>query len=1000
VSVQILELADERATSAMPISAAGFVRKWGAGGRAAKLSERAGAQSHFRDLCSVLRVDSPDDPENYCFERHFRKKGDDSSGYADVWKRGCFAWEYKAPKGDLRKALDQLLRYAHALDNPPLLVVSNRDVIEVHSHFTGQTSQRRTYEQSAITDARVQFELRQLFVNPDFFRPAEQSREITEKAASVFASTADRLRARGVRPAAAAHFLSQCVFCFFAEDVGLLPKKVLNSVVQKSADPQKLRDRLTKLFRAMKTGGDFGAEEIEWFNGGLFNDVDVPDLDSDDAATLAHASALDWSEIDPSIFGTLFERGLNPAKRTQLGAHYTDPRTIQRLVKPLVERPLLTEWASCKERIAEQLSKRDYLNARRKGIPSTTKALRDRHSKLKSRAKQHEQDARDIHGGFLERLREFKLLDPACGSGNFLYLGLKALKDVEHQVNLDAEELGLERQIPVTGPHNVMGLEVDEYAAELAKVTIWIGELQWRITHNQGWKTDPILEALEQIERRDALVSSKGEARWPSADVVLGNPPFLGNKRMRAELGSQYTDDLRRVYAGHVPGEADLVCYWFERAMRAIDGGTCQRAGLVATNSIRFGPSRTVLSEITKRSRIFEAWSDEAWVNDGAAVHVSLVCFGKSEQEAILDGKAVASINANITGDVDLTAAKALPANANTSFQGSSKVGAFEIPEALALQWLSLPNPHRQSNVDVLRPWVNGLDLTRRPSHTWIIDFGTSTPEAVACKYEAPYRYLEENVKEERLKNNREAYQKYWWRHAEARTGLRAAIAGLPRYIATPRVAKHRLFVFIPAPTLPDTQVVCIARADDVTIGVLSSRFHMLWSLRQGSSLEDRPRYTPTSCFETYPFPVGMSPADTASQRVEQITGGACIPSGMAAARRGYAESVAYAARHLNELREDWLNPPLWTEEVPSPKIGRFPSTRRGLPEYEAELQQRTLTNLYNENPKWLREAHRCLDVAVASAYGWNDYSAEMPDAEILSRLLAVAALPSERRLI
>jgi len=994
VSVELLEIADLSAAGASPVSAVAFLKKWGAGGRAAKLTEKAGAQAHFIDLCALLRVDSPGDPDNYCFERHFHKKGADAAGYADVWKRGCFAWEYKAPKGDLGKALDQLLQYALALDNPPLLVVCNRDVIEVHTHFTGQPSERRVYLQTSLADAQVQFELRQLFVNPDFFRRSEQSREITERAASVFASTAERLRCKGISGRAAAHFLSQCVFCFFAEDVGLLPKKLFKNLVSKSGDPKKLRERLTKLFQAMKTGGDFGADEIEWFNGGLFNDVDVPALGPEDVTILGEAAGLDWGSIDPSIFGTLFERGLDPSKRVQLGAHYTDPRTIQRLVTPLVERPLLSEWASCKEKISELLSRRDYLNARRKGIPSTTKALRDKHSKLKTQARGLEQQARDVHAGFLERLRAFRLLDPACGSGNFLYLGLKALKDVEHQVNLDAEQVGLERQIPVTGPHNVLGLEVNEYAAELARVTIWIGELQWRITHNQGWKTDPILEALEQIERRDALVADGEEAPWPSADVILGNPPFLGNKRMRSELGAEYTDRLRRIYGGRVPGEADLVCYWFDKAMRGIEGERHLRAGLVATNSIRFGPSRAVLADIAKKARIFEAWSDEAWVNEGAAVRVSLICFGMSEQETLLDGKTSGLINSNITGDVDLTQAKALSANAGAAFQGSSKVGAFDVPEELAREWLALANPHRQSNADVLRPWVNGMDLTRRPSNTWIIDFGTSTPEAVACLYEAPYRYIEERVKPERLKNNREAYRRYWWRHAEARAGLRKAVEGLPRYIATPRLAKYRNFVFVPAPTLPDTQVVCIARSDDVTFGILSSRFHVLWSLRQGSSLEDRPRYTPTSCFETYPFPTGLSPADTADQPVEAAASGALIPVGIPASKHQAALKIADAARGLNELREAWLNPPEWMQEVESPDKRRFPGTTAPRPGYEAKVAERTLTGLYNTNPKWLREAHAKLDAAVAAAYGWTDYSPDMSDGEVLSRLLVLNNMP------
>jgi type II restriction/modification system DNA methylase subunit YeeA len=306
----------------------------------------------------------------------------------------------------------------------------------------------------------------------------------------------------------------------------------------------------------------------------------VPPLADADVLALKAASALNWSAIDPSIFGTLFERGLDPAKRSQLGAHYTDPATILRLVEPVVVRPLLAEWQESKVAIAKALAK-----SKKHG----DKAYRD---------------AQAAFIAYLERLKDFRVLDPACGSGNFLYLALKALKDIEHQVNFEAEALGLERQHDGTGPHNVLGIELNEYAAELARVTVWIGELQWRIDKGYAFKTQPVLEPLDHIECRDAVLNADGsEAAWPKADAVIGNPPFVGDKKMRSELGDEYTEALRTAYKGRVPGGADFVCYWFEKARAQIEAGALLRAGLVATNSIRQGANREVLQRVDAHLR-------------------------------------------------------------------------------------------------------------------------------------------------------------------------------------------------------------------------------------------------------------------------------------------------------------------------------------------------------------------------------------------------------------
>ena len=956
-----------------------FVRKWGPGGEAHDLGERAGAQSHFIDLCRVLGVPEPGDADNYCFERGLTKTGSAggrTDGFADVWRRGCFGWEYKAPGKSLEGALRQLMQYALPLENPPLLVVSDRLVIEVHTHFTGTPSERHRFELAEITRPEVQQRLRAIWDKPEAFRPKRTNREITEQAARTFAGTAERLRAAGVPGLQVSHFLTQCVFCFFAEDVGLLPERLFERLVNVPTEPQRLRLQLQNLFHTMRDGGLFGPTDVPWFNGGLFATIEVPPLDPADLAALKAASSLDWSAIDPSIFGTLFERGLDPSKRSQLGAHYTDPGTILRLVEPVVQRPLLAEWQGHKDRIAAAMAR-----SKRHG----DKAWRD---------------AQAAFIEFLERLRAYRVLDPACGSGNFLYLALKCLKDIEHQVNLEAEALGLERQHDVTGPHNVLGIELNEYAAELARVTVWIGELQWRLQRGYAFKLNPVLEALEHIECRDAVLGPDGQpAAWPKADAVVGNPPFVGVGRKRRELGDVYVEALDRAYTPEVPGAADLVCYWFEQARRAIAAQRLSRAGLVSTNSIRGGANRTVLEAICRDTGIFEAWSDEPWVNEGAAVRVSLVGFGRDDEHR-LNGERVDTIYADLTAPklgqegTDLTLAQPLAENLGASFQGASKKAKFEIPADLARQWLMLPNPNGRPNSDVLKPWANGFELSRGPQHQWIIDFGMELPEAEAALYEAPFAYVVANVRTERLANNRDSYRRFWWRLAEARPALRAAIAKLPRFIATVAHSKHRFFVWLPVTTSPDQALITVARGDDCSIGLLQSKIHEMWSLRQCTSLEDRPRYTPTSCFETFTFPAGLTPADTAHQRTETLPDGAVITADLAPAVRPHAEAIARAAKRLVDLRDRWLNPPEWTERVPEVvplgmERSPYPDRIVARPGFEKQLAKRTLTNLYNERPAWLAQAHAALDAAVAAAYGWDD-AAALPDDEILRRLLAL----------
>ena len=752
----------------------------------------------------------------------------------------------------------------------------------------------------------------------------------------------------------------------FAEDVGLLPQQMFTRMLREAKrSPDTFPELAGELFRAMSRGGRVGFESVHWFNGDLFNDDTALPLQRSEIETALAAAALDWSEIDPSILGTLFERGLDPDKRSQLGAHYTDRDKIMLIVDPVIVRPWLGEWATAKEEIAACLKRMDR--------------ARSRAARTRQRAQ-----AEGVLRELLERLRGFTVLDPACGSGNFLYLALHALKDLEHRVQLEAEAMGLQRSFPAVGPANMRGIELNGYAAELARVSVWIGEIQWMRRNGFQESRDPILKPLEAIECRDAILSDEGtEPEWPAADVVIGNPPFLGGKLLRSGLGGEYVRALRQVYGSRLHGEADLVCHWFDKMSRMIEGGVATRAGLVATNSIRGGRNRSVLDRIIERGRIFDAWSDEPWVVDGAAVRVSLVAFEAADNGAPtrLNGERVEGVNADLTAadTADLGQAQRLDGNRGISFMGDTKNGAFDVPGDLAREWLRLPrNPNGRGNGAVLKPWMNGMDVTRRPAGKWIIDFGSSMSENDAALYEAPFRHVETHVKPVRERNRGRKVREYWWLHEAPRPVMWRALRGLRRYIATPTVAKHRLFVWLDAGICPDHQLIVIAREDDTTFGILHSRFHEAWSLRLGTSLEDRPRYTPTTTFEPFPFPEGLSPNLPASGYADDTR----------------AVAIAQAARRLVELRNRWLNPPEWVEWVDEPVPG-YPKRPAARDEAAAKaLKDRTLTKLYNARPKWLQDAHTALDEAVAAAYGWPG---NISEEDALNELLTQNSAYSEQ---
>ena len=748
-----------------------FIAKW----RAVELKESSAAQEHFIDLCRLLGEPTPaeDDPtgERYCFERGARKDTG-GGGWADVWKRHHFAWEYKGKHADLDAAFAQLRQYVLALENPPLLIVSDMTRFRIRTNWTNSVSETHEFTIYDLADAAPRDILKWALSDPERLRPGETRQELTERAAAAFADLAHGLRERGHDPQAVAHFVNRLVFCMFAEDMGLLPDRLFRRMLEQARRrPSTFADLAGRLFGTMAAGGLVGFEEVAWFNGGLFDDDTALPLDPEGISIVRKAAALDWSEIDPSILGVLFERGLDPDKRSQLGAHYTDRDKIMRIVEPVVTHPWLAEWRTSKDLIRAELD-------RAVTVPRfDTPALGLERTRRRDRAERLLRD-------FLERLRAFTVLDPACGSGNFLYLALQALKDLERRVQLEAEELGLSRRFPAIGPANVKGIEINPFAAELARVSVWIGEIQWMRRNGFSEVRDPILRPLDTIECRDAVLTPDGnEPDWPAADVVIGNPPFLGGKLLRGVLGGEYVEAIQRIYGDRIHGEADLVCHWFDKAQRLVAAGRIASAGLVATNSIRGGRNRSVLDRIVEQGAIFDAWSDKPWVVDGAAVRVSLICFaGKDAGLPMrLNGEDAPRINADLTSTVDLTHACRLPQNAGVAFMGDTKNGAFDIPGKLAREWLRLPaNPSGRPNSDVLKPWVNGMDLTRRPAGKWIVDFGSEMIEADAALYEGPFAHVAKHVKPVRQPILAPSVRDHWWRHTRPRPGMWQALAVIP----------------------------------------------------------------------------------------------------------------------------------------------------------------------------------------------------------------------------
>ena len=930
-----------------------FVSKW----RVWDGKETAGYVSHFDDLCKVFGHETPTeaDPNEsfFCFQKAVRKNTG-APGFADVFYSGHFGWEYKGNRKDLDEAYQQLLRYRENLASPPLLIVSDFTQFVIRTNFTNTVTKTYRFNLDDLLSGErlpdspfTAYELLQkAFYAPQELNPATTPDKLTEEVAVQFGKVADGLRAHlgfGIDPVTRktprmyddpqiSRFLAKVIFCMFASDVGLLPSNVVSELVDRyKTNSQTLAERFSALFAVMQTGGYWGSDEIRHFNGGMFEDTGALAISSQYIDELRKADQLDWSDIEPSIFGTLFERILDPDRRKQIGAHYTSRADIELIVRPVLMEPLEREWVAI-EREAGGLS-----------LLKTGPGIAERREKAVA-----------LLQGFLDRLGRVRVLDPACGSGNFLYVSLALLKELERKVLTAGANWNITGLSHRVHPRQLWGIELDPYAHELASIVVWIGYLQWKRKNGIPFETeDPILEPLKNIREGDAIVERSATGKlsiplWPEVDVIVGNPPFLGGKKMRAALSDDEVDAIFEVWKGRVKRESDLCCYWFEQAREAIVRRPETRAGLLATQAIRGGANREVLKAIKRSGDIFFAVDDREWVLDGAAVQVSMVGFddGREARRRLLrhsggtkyEELQVEGINSDLTTQSDFTAARRLRENAGLSFMGVTKVGPFEVSAIEAAALISAKNPDGRSNRDVVRPWLNGADITGHPRGGWIIDFPPGTSVAQAALYEAPFEHIKANVPGFRNAARTHADDDPWWIHHRPRPAMRAAIARCSRYLATSMVGKHRFFIWQSPSVLPENVVIVFARDDDYFFGVLHSRLHRLWALKQGTQLETRPRYTPTTCFETFPlpWPPGKEPLSTPR----------------------YAD-IADAARELDKLRSQRL----------------------------ADDPAMTLTGLYNLNPQWLQDAHRLLDEAVFAAYGW---AADLGDEEVLAKLLAL----------
>ena len=880
----------------------------------------------------------------------------------------------------MKAAHEQALRYVRALPasepRPPFVVVVDVGYcFDIYSNFAGvgdnyvpfPDAGRYRFFLPALAKPELRAQLHQLFTDPQQLDPSRRAAQVTRQLAGYLAGLSTQLEKAGHSSDAVAQFLMRCLFTMFAEDVELIPADSFKGLLATYAESEESRgylpDALQGLWAVMDKGG-FSPElrtKLRRFNGQLFHEAKALPLNASQIQLLQKAAEADWREVEPAIFGTLLERALDPAERHSLGAHYTPRRYVERLVLPTVIEPLRREWAAAQAASATRLEE--------------------------SKGKKAVAAAREELLKFLHRLTSVTILDPACGSGNFLYVTLEHLKRLEGEVLTTLAQLGgsgrLELGDGVTvSPRQLLGLELNPRAAAIADVVLRIGYLQWHLrTHGLTQLAEPLLDNYQNIKQQDALLATDGPdltnprpAVWPEANFIVGNPPFIGAKYLREALGDKYATALRKTYAKQVPESADLVMFWWQRAAAAVQAGRTERFGFITTNSIRQTFNRRVMQPFLDGEKpplaLTFAIPDHPWVDSagGAAVRVAFtVAHRLTEQvsgqllqvvgEAVAKGDDAAEvtlvasegrIQPDLSVGVDIAGTLPLRANANLSFNGVALAGAgFLVTEAEAI---SLGRDQDEAVRKRIRHYRNGKDFTDRPRGLYALDLYGLTEQELLKQLPTLYERVFTLVKPERDVNNRKQRRELWWLFGETRPGMRAAINDLPRYIATAITAKHRIFQFLPSEILPDDALLVIAADDAFVLGILSSSLHARWALATGSTLEDRPRYLKSACFEPFPFPVA-----TEDQQ------------------RGIRELAETLDAHRK--RQQAQHPALTLTDLYN--VVEKLRAGQALTAKEQAIKEQGLASV-------VLRLHQQLDQAVAEAYGWP---ADLSDPELLARL-------------
>ncbi|MEW6489447.1 MAG: DNA methyltransferase, partial [Thermodesulfobacteriota bacterium] len=1047
-----------------------FVTRWRASGAA----ERANYQLFLAELCDVLQVPRPDPalPDEagnaYVFEKtvHFANPdGTESLGRIDLYRRGCFVLEAKqgvsllaSPTGPTRQtgptrparrgtavrgtgawdaamvaARGQAEQYAKALPSgegwPPFLVVVDvGHVVELFSDFTGTGKRYLPFPDARTFRIRladlehddVRARLRAVWLDPSSLDPARASVRVTREVAERLATLARSLEEAGHEPHDVASFLMRCVFTMFSEDVDLLPSGSFTRLLEEAREQPDLFPLIAEsLWESMKTGGfaPILKHKVLRFNGNLFAERGALPLTAEQLRLLHEAARADWKSVEPAIFGTLLERALDPVERHRLGAHYTPRAYVERLVVPTLVDPLREEWEAA-QAAAVTLANQGRLK-----------------------------EARDEVRAFHRRLCAVRVLDPACGSGNFLYVALEHLKRLEGEVlnalhELGEGQMGLDLAGLTVDPHQLLGIEVNPRAAAIADVVLWIGYLQWHFrTRGRVMPPEPVLRVFHNIACRDAVLEwdrtepvldeagnpvtrwdgettkphpatgqlvpdetarvpvvryvNPRKAQWPEADFVVGNPPFIGNWRMRTALGDGYTEALREAHP-EVPESADYVLYWWDHAAELTRAGALRRFGLITTNSLRQVFARRVLErhlEAREPLSLVFAIPDHPWVDsaDGADVRIAMTVAEAGErpgsvyevvredrsEAAVLLSEVWGKIRSNLTCGADVAAAIPLTANDGLSSPGVKLHGAGFIvtpEEARALGLGRIPGLENH-----IRPYLNGRDLNQRARGVMVIDLFGLTAEQVRECYPEVYQWVHERVQPERRANagrtkDADGYAELWWLFGKPRPELRKALGGLPRYIATAETSRHRFFVFLDASICPDNKLVAIALGDAYWLGVLSSRVHVVWATAAGGRLGvgNDPVYVKSRCFDPFPFPALGRDGSPSRPQGSGALGESALPDRIRdLAERLDAHRKRQQALHegltltkmynmLEKLRRAGLAPP-----QPSPAatgVGASPDLREtGLTAVERAIHEQGLVSV-------LRELHDELDAAVFEA--------------------------------